>query len=142
MPKKLKLTFERGGVIYAVLNEKDAPNMTEQFCATLPRTDDMLHGRYAGPAMFINTGLEDVTAENLVSRKWVGMMTVTLGNRNHPQHAMHVFYSYRREIVSHNDEIYLAQVEDKYFPLLEEIGERVWGHCPEKVTIELAEGEE
>ena len=82
MAKKLKLTFERGGVVYAVLNEKDAPNMVAQFCATLPRTDDMLHGRYAGPAMFINTGLENVTPENLVGRKWVGMITVTLGIRS------------------------------------------------------------
>ncbi len=139
MAKKLKLTFERGGVVYAKLNEKEAPKTTELFCATLPRTDDMLHGRYAGPAMFINTGLEGVTPENLASRKWVGMLSLTLGNPNHPQHALHMFYSYRREIVSSNNEIYLAQVEDKYFPLFEEIGDRVWGHCPEKVTIELVE---
>ena len=58
MAKKIKMTFERGGVIYADLQEAAAPHIVEKFCKTLPITYPMLHGRYAGPAMFFNTTLK------------------------------------------------------------------------------------
>lgn len=139
MAKMIKMTFERGGEIYAELQENAVPHIVEKFCKTLPITYPMLHGRYAGPAMFFNTSFDNVEEENMVSRKYVGMMTMTLGNKNHPQHAVHVFYSYKRPIESSNNEIHLAQIPAKYFDKLEEIGDRVWGHCPENVTIELVE---
>ena len=138
MARRIKMTFERGGVIYADLQE-NAPKAAEQFCKALPIVYPMVHGRYAGPAMFFNTHLQDVEPEKLVSRTNVGMMTLTLGTQNHPQHAVHVFYSYKRPIESTGNEIHLAQIPAMYFDKLEEIGDRVWGHCPENVTIELAE---
>ena len=138
MAKRIKMTFERGGVIYADL-QANAPKAVERFCGSLPTVYPMVHGRYAGPAMFFNTDFKGVEPENLVSRKYVGMMTLTLGTQNHPQHAVHVFYSYKRPIESTGSEIHLAQVPARYFDELEEIGDRGWGHCPENVTIELAE---
>lgn len=100
----------------------------------------MLHGRYAGPAMFFNTSFDNVEEENMVSRKYVGMMTMTLGNKNHPQHAVHVFYSYKRPIESSNNEIHLAQIPAKYFVSWKEIGGPRLGALPWKMlTIELVE---
>ncbi|MBQ3532991.1 MAG: DUF3830 family protein [Oscillospiraceae bacterium] len=139
MAKKLKMTFERGGVIYADLLEKEAPKTVEIFCKSLPITYPMYHGRYAGPAMFFDTNFTGIEGENFPSRKYVGMLTMTLGNKNHPHHAVHMFYSYKRPIESSNNEIHFAQVPAKYFDELEEIGERVWRCLPENVTIELVE---
>ena len=137
--KKIKMTFERGGEIYADLLEKEAPKTVEKFCEILPVTYPMVHGRYAGPAMFFNADVKDIEGENLPKNKYVGMLTMTMGTKNHPHHAVHVFYSYKRPIVDPQDEVHFAQIPSKYFDELEEIGERVWGHCPENVTIELVE---
>lgn len=62
MAKMIKMTFERGGEIYAELQENAAPHIVEKFCKTLPITYPMLHGRYAGPAMFFNTSFDNIGA--------------------------------------------------------------------------------
>ena len=139
MARKLKLTFEKGGTVYADLLTDKAPKTCEMICAELPRTYPMIHGRYAGPAMFFNTDFTEVPEENYSPRKWDGQLTLTLGTKVHPVHACHVFYSYKLPIEDSNNEIYFAQIPPKYFEELETIGNRVWQNCPENVTIEVVD---
>ena len=142
MTKKLKITFGRGGVVYARLLTEEAPKTVELICSELPCTVKMMHGRSAGAAMFYETALTDVERENADDKnKEPGMLTLTLGApySYHPKKAVHICYP--GKIFNSNVENHFAQIEEKYMDDIKTIGERVWLDGPEMTTLELVETE-
>jgi len=137
MEKKLKITFERGGIFYARFLSKEAPKTVNLIDSTLPFQAKILHGRYAGPAIFYDTGFGTVEKENSLVDKSIGALTLTMGTSRYSGKAVHIFYD--KDVASSKEENWFANI-DENLAELKIVGERIWKEGPEKATFESWEG--
>lgn len=137
MAKMLKITFERGGVIYADFLYDEAPKTVESVMNTLPRREQVYHAKYAGCAVFIDTGLVEMEKENTIQTKVPGRISLTLGKPTFTGKCIHLWYS--DYILSVKDENHFANVHPESLNVLESAGLRVFHEGPEFATFEVVE---
>lgn len=137
MSKKLKITFERGGVVYANLLSEEAPKTVEAILNTLPRREKVYHAKYAGCAIFIDTGITEMEKEHTIQEKKPGRISLTLGKPTFTGKCIHLWYN--DYILSVKDENHFAEVEKEYLPVLESVGFRVFHEGPELATFEVVD---
>ena len=139
MSKKMKITFERGGVVYARLLTEDAPKTVETFVKTLPRRETVYHAKYAGCAIFIDTAVNDFEKENVIQDKFPGRISMTLGKPVFRGKAVHLWYD--DYILSVKDENLFAIMDEECLPTLKEVGARVFKEGPETALFEVFDAE-
>ena len=136
MSKKLKITFERGGVVYADLLYADAPQTIGILEKALSRTAKMKQVSDTGPALYFDYDLGEMPLENVVTQKVCGQVTINMGSPAVPGCFVRVYYS-TAEIRNKNEESLFAVVEKDSLNLMASIGRGVWQEGPEIAAIEF-----
>lgn len=136
--KMLKITFERGGVVYADLLYEQAPKTVAAIVATLPRRDKVYHAQYSASVVFTDSGIKEIEKENPISKKVPGYLSLTLGEPIFTGKCIHFWY--HEYNLSKKDENFFAIVHADCMNPLEAAGFRVFHEGPEYATFELVEG--
>ncbi|MDI6895316.1 MAG: DUF3830 family protein [Bacillota bacterium] len=142
MPRRIKISFERGGEVTATLLEDEAPQTCEVVWRQLPITSEAVHTRWCGREVnwAVDFGRrpprENQTITSSVGnvvywREWEGLYPSTGAE------ALGVYYGAEliRDHRGHQPVNVFAQVDTSSWNLLREVGYRVWRQGAERVTV-------
>jgi len=143
--KKLKLCFEKGGTLIAVLNDK-APNTVKSILEILPIESTMVHTRWCGRE--ISLGIKTIkkppmeNCTNIVNKfdiaYWRDWNNIISSEDATFSEALAIYYG--PEILRYHGGFLTTNIIGRILweqeELLEEIGIRIWRHGQEKVFIE------
>lgn len=133
---RIKITFERGGSVYARLLNADAPETIGVLEKVLPRTAQMKQVCDTGPAIYFDYDLGKVDLENIVTQKSCGQITLNMGSPAVPGCFIRVYYS-AAEIRNQNEENLFAVLEKESLNYIASIGRGIWTEGPEVASIEF-----
>ena len=140
MHQKIKFTFERGGELIADLLSKDAPRTIKKVLTLLPYETTVYHTRWCGREVnFSIKSLEPVSRENQTATANTGDVVYWKGweNEEDPPEALAIYYG-AEVIRDHRGFLpvnVFARVSPDQWPLIEEIGIRIWQTGIEKIRI-------
>ncbi len=140
--KRFSIKYEKGGEIQGVLLEEAAPKICKMFWDNLPMETVSFHTRWSGRQVpFVPTWKEKPVMENQTLyvglgdvcyyREWDGLYDVkgvqvlTIG-----WGAEHLEDERGEAKVN-----LFGRIDPQYWGLLQQIGERIWKHGEEKITV-------
>jgi hypothetical protein len=144
---KIKFTFERGGELFAELLPGVAPKTIKKVLRVLPYETTAYHTRWCGREInFPIKSLEPVTRENQTSTANTGDVIYwkEWETEDNPPEAL-AFYYGAEVIRDHRGFLpvnVFARISQNQWPLIEEIGIRIWKKGTEKIHIEVVEDPE
>jgi hypothetical protein len=144
---RIKLSFERGGELYADLLEKAAPKTIEKVLATLPYETDAYHTRWCGREVnFPIHSLKPIARENQTATSNTGDVVYwkEWETEENPPEAL-AFYYGAEVIRDHRGFLpvnVIARISQDQWPLIEEIGLRIWQKGIERIRIEVVKDSE
>lgn len=145
MSQRIKLTFERGGELFADLLLKAAPKTIQKVLKVLPYETTACHTRWCGRE--VNFSIKcptPVDRENQTTTANTGDLVYwkEWETQENPPEALAVYYG-AEVIRDHRGYLpvnVFARVSQDQWPLIEEIGIRIWQKGFEKIRLELIEG--
>lgn len=146
MPARIKLTFERGGELYADLLLKTAPRTIQRVLMALPYETNAYHTRWCGREVnFPIKSPEPVGRENQTATANTGDVVYwkEWETEEDPPEALAVYYG-AEMIRDHRGFLpvnVFARISQDQWPLIEQIGVRIWQKGIEKIRIEVVQGE-
>jgi hypothetical protein len=144
MPQRIRLTFERGGVLVADLLAGAAPRTIRQVLQVLPHEATVYHTRWCGREINLPIkSRERVPRENQTATANTGDVVYwqEWETEDNPPEALAIYYG-AEVIRDHRGFLpvnVFARVSQDQWPLIEEIGLRVWQHGIEKIRVEVVE---
>ncbi len=141
------MTFERGGELFADLLSKAAPKTIEKVLRTLPYETTAYHTRWCGREVnFPIHSLDPVARENQTATANTGDLVYwkEWETEENPPEALAVYYG-AEVIRDHRGFLpvnVFARVSQDQWPLIEEIGLRIWQKGVEKIRVEIVEDSE
>jgi hypothetical protein len=142
MPRRIRFTFERGGVLVADLLAEAAPRTIQRVLEVLPYDATVYHTRWCGREInFPIKSRERVPRENQTATANTGDVVYwqEWETDENPPEALAIYYG--AEVIRDHRGFLLvnvfARVSQDQWPLCEEIGLRVWQHGIEKMRVEL-----
>jgi hypothetical protein len=145
LAQRIKLTFERGGELFADLLPQVAPKTIQKVLKVLPYETTACHTRWCGREInFPIKSLEPVIRENQTSTANTGDVIYwkEWETAENPPEALAVYYG-AEVIRDHRGFLpvnVFARISQDQWPLIEEIGIRIWQKGFEKIHIQLIEG--
>lgn len=146
---RIKFEFERGGILYGVLNPDKAPLTVKSVIEALPVKADMMHTRWCGREVsFGLTTREQPPRENTtgaISKFEICYWRLWGSDAPLPEapgtEALAIYYGAERP--SYHDGLLslcvIGHIDYDQEKLLEEIGERIWKQGIEKVKASMVE---
>lgn len=128
---KIRMEFERGGVITGTLFEDQAPETCRRVLEALPHTAEAIHAMWAGEEIFFNAFPARFEPEKATIQVMPGALAIVPGSSS-----FCVFYGRaipRKAVDQTVDVNVFGQVDD--VPAMAEIGKRVRRKGVEKMTI-------
>ena len=135
--ERIKFTFSRGGVLIAVLDEKNAPQTVKSLLEALPCEGDVMHTRWCGREYFVPTPtIHKPPKENQTTSVSKGDIAYWRDfdnpeNNEHPAFETLSIYYGAEHLRYHNGFLQpnvCGHIEYDQFDLMEEIGIDVWKH--------------
>jgi len=142
--QKIKFTFERGGELVADLLANNAPQTIKKVLAVLPYETMVYHTRWCGREVnFPIKSLEPVSRENQTATANTGDVVywTEWETCENPPEALAIYYG-AEVIRDHRGFLpvnVFAKISPDQWPLIEEIGIRVWQKGIEKIRVEVVE---
>jgi hypothetical protein len=144
LSSRIKLTFERGGELYADLLSKAAPKTIQKVLEVLPYETTACHTRWCGREVnFSIKSLSLVDRENQTATANTGDMVYwkEWETAENPPEALAIYYG-AESIRDHRGFLpvnVFARISQDQWPLIEEIGIRIWQKGFEKIRLQLVE---
>jgi hypothetical protein len=144
---RIKLTFERGGELIADLLSKSAPRTIEKVLLALPYETTAYHTRWCGREVnFPIHSLEPIVRENQTATSNTGDVVYwkEWETEDSPPEALAVYYG-AEVIRDHRGFLpvnVFARISQDQWPLIEEIGLRIWQKGIERIRIEVVKDTE
>ena len=144
MVQRIKFTLERGGELFADLLPKVAPKTIQKVLAVLPYETDACHTRWCGREVnFSIQSLTPVDRENQTTTANTGDVIYwkEWETAENPPEAL-AFYYGAEVIRDHRGYLpvnVFARISQDQWPLIEEIGLRIWRKGFEKIKIQVVE---
>jgi hypothetical protein len=141
---KIKFTLERGGELFADLLPKVAPKTIQKVFMVLPYESTAYHTRWCGREVnFPFKSPEPIARENQTSTANTGDVIYwkEWETEENPPEAL-AFYYGAEVIRDHRGFLpvnVFARISQDQWPLIEEIGIRIWQRGIEKIHIEVVE---
>ncbi|MGE5541542.1 MAG: DUF3830 family protein [Bacillota bacterium] len=142
MPRRIRITFERGGEVMATLLEDKAPETCNAVWEHTPIVSQALHTRWCGREVnwAVDLGRRPPSENQTISssvgnvvywREWEGRYPSTGAE------ALGLYYGAEliRDHRGHQPVNVFAQVDTSSWDALQEVGQRVWRQGAEKVTV-------
>ncbi|NPV70032.1 MAG: DUF3830 family protein [Firmicutes bacterium] len=142
MSRRIRIRFERGGEITAILLESEAPETCDIIWDHTPISSEALHTRWCGREVnwAIDLGRRPPRENQTISssvgnvvywREWEGLYPSTGAE------ALGLYYGAEliRDHRGHQPVNVFAQVDGAFWDVLKEVGQRIWRQGAEKVTV-------
>ncbi|HJF34201.1 MAG TPA: DUF3830 family protein [Sporosarcina psychrophila] len=141
--KKIKFIFEKGDVLFATLNEKDAPDTASLMWDSLPYESKITQSRWSGREVNFMVDLHGLPSrENQTIYTSIGEICYwrnwRLEVNGQPEHVIAIYYGAEMARSHMGEELVnvLGQVDYNQLEVLRKIGERIWLEGLEKIRIE------
>ena len=144
MHQEIKFTFERGGELYADLLASHAPQTIKKVLSVLPYQTMVYHTRWCGREInFPFKSLEPVSREKQTATANTGDVVYwkEWETEEDSPEALAIYYG-AETIRDHRGFLpvnVFARISPDQWPLIEEIGVRVWQKGIEKIRVEVIE---
>lgn len=141
--RKVKFIFEKGDIIYATLNEKDAPETASLVWDSLPYESEVTQSRWSGrevnfkASLHISPSEENQTIYTSIGEVcyWRNWRLAEIGKS---EHVIAVYYGAEmaRSHMGEEPVNVFGQVEYNQLEVMRKIGERIWLKGSEKIRVE------
>lgn len=147
MSRKVRIRFSRGGEVVVTLLEREAPQTSDWVWKHLPLTAEVLHSRWCGREInWPVKGQGSLPSENQTITTCTGALVYWRDWEGDLARAALALYYGPELLRDHRGYLpvnVFGQVDTAQWPMLIEVGERIWQYGKELVSVSrVAEGEE
>jgi hypothetical protein len=141
--KKIKFIFEKGDVLFATLNEKEAPETVSLIWGSLPCESEITQSRWSGREINFKADLHSLPSrENQTIYTSIGEICYwrnwRLEESGKPEHVIAIYYGAEmaRSHMGEEPVNVFGQVDYNQLEVMKKIGERIWLEGLEKIRME------